>query len=69
MHQNQNQLDQLKKLTVVVADTGDFESLRQYAPTDSTTNPSLIYAAAQQPQYKHLLEDALHYGKKQPNFR
>jgi transaldolase len=64
---NQNQLDQLKKFTVVVADTGDFESLREYAPTDSTTNPSLIYAAAQQPQYKHLLEDALRYGKKQPH--
>lgn len=58
-----NQLDQLKKLTTVVADTGDFSSLKQYSPTDSTTNPSLIYAASQQPQYKHLLEDAIRYGK------
>lgn len=58
-----NQLDQLKKLTIVVADTGDFASLKQYSPTDSTTNPSLIYAASQQPQYKHLLEDAVRYGK------
>lgn len=58
-----NQLDQLKKFTTVVADTGDFESLKQYAPTDSTTNPSLIYAASQQPQYKHLLLDAIQYGK------
>jgi len=58
-----NQLDQLKKFTTVVADTGDFESLKQYAPTDSTTNPSLIYAASQQPQYKHLLLDAIKYGK------
>ena len=58
-----NQLDQLKKMTTVVADTGDFESLRQYSPTDSTTNPSLIYAASQQPQYQHLLEDAIRYGK------
>lgn len=58
-----NQLDQLKKLTTVVADTGDFASLKQYSPTDSTTNPSLIYAASQQPQYKHLLEDAIRYGK------
>ncbi len=58
-----NQLDQLKKFTTVVADTGDFESLNQYAPTDSTTNPSLIYAASQQPQYKHLLQEALRHGK------
>ncbi len=59
-----SQLDQLKKMTIVVADTGDFESLRQYSPTDSTTNPSLIYAASQQPQYKHLLDEAIQYGKK-----
>lgn len=58
-----NQLDQLKKFTTVVADTGDFESLKQYSPTDSTTNPSLIYAASQQPQYQPLLEDAVRYGK------
>jgi transaldolase len=58
-----NQLDQLKKFTVVVADTGDFESLRQYSPTDSTTNPSLIYAASQQPQYQPLIEEAIRYGK------
>ncbi|MBS0625557.1 MAG: transaldolase [Verrucomicrobia bacterium] len=60
-----NQLDQLKKFTIVVADTGDFDSLKQYAPTDSTTNPSLIYAASQLPQYKHLVDDAIQYGKKQ----
>ena len=58
-----NQLDQLKKFTTVVADTGDFESLKAYSPTDSTTNPSLIYAASQQPQYKHLLQEALQHGK------
>jgi transaldolase len=58
-----NQLDQLKKMTTVVADTGDFESLRQYHPTDSTTNPSLIYAASQLPQYQHLIDDAIRYGK------
>lgn len=58
-----NQLDQLKKMTTVVADTGDFESLRQYQPTDSTTNPSLIYAASQQPQYQHLVDDAIRFGK------
>lgn len=58
-----NQLEQLKKFTTVVADTGDFETLKQYHPTDSTTNPSLIFAASQQPQYKHLVDDAIHYGK------
>lgn len=59
-----NQLDQLKELTTVVADTGDFATLRAYTPTDSTTNPSLILAAAQLPQYKHLVEEAVQYGKK-----
>ncbi|MBI5272861.1 MAG: transaldolase [Chlamydiia bacterium] len=58
-----NQLDQLKKFTTVVADSGDFTSLQQYSPTDSTTNPSLIYSASQQPQYHPLLEDAVRYGK------
>jgi len=62
-----NQLDQLKKMTIVVADTGDFETLKQYQPTDSTTNPSLIYAASQQAQYHHLLEDAIRYGKGKKN--
>lgn len=61
-----NQLDQLKKLTTVVADTGDFASLKQYSPTDSTTNPSLIYAASQQPQYAPLVEEAVRYGKSKP---
>lgn len=59
----QNQLDQLKKMTTVVADTGDFESLKQYHPTDSTTNPSLIYAASQLPQYQNLVDEAIRYGK------
>ena len=42
-----NLLEQLRKMTVVVADTGDFESIAQYQPRDATTNPSLIYKAAQ----------------------
>jgi transaldolase len=54
-----NLLDQLRKMTVVVADTGDFESIAQYRPRDATTNPSLIYKAAQMPQYKPLLEQAI----------
>jgi transaldolase len=59
-----NQLDQLKKLTTVVADSGDFTSLRQYMPTDATTNPSLIFAASQMPEYKHVVEEAIRKGKK-----
>jgi len=58
-----SQLDQLKKFTTVVADTGDFESLRQYSPTDSTTNPSLIYSASQESRYRPLLDDAIRYAK------
>ncbi|MBF8262413.1 MAG: putative transaldolase [Parachlamydiales bacterium] len=58
-----NQLELLKKMTVVVADTGDFKQLQQFSPTDSTTNPSLIYAASQQPHYQHLLDDAVRFGK------
>ncbi len=60
----QSQLDQLKKFTTVVADSGDFESLHQYSPTDSTTNPSLIYAASQEPKYRALIDEAVKYGKK-----
>ena len=58
-----NKLDQLKAMTTVVADTGDFEAIAQYRPQDATTNPSLLYKAAQMPQYRHLVEDAVVYGK------
>ncbi len=54
-----NQLDQLKKFTKVVADTGDFESIKDFKPQDATTNPSLIYAATQKPQYVHLLDEVI----------
>jgi transaldolase len=54
-----NQLDQLKKFTKVVADTGDFDTLKQYAPQDATTNPSLIFKAAQMPAYKGIVEKAI----------
>ena len=60
---NHTALDQLKSLTTVVADTGDFESLQAYKPTDATTNPSLIYAASQMPQYQPLLDDAILHAK------
>lgn len=56
-------LDQLKKLTVIVADTGDFESMKEYRPTDATTNPSLIAAAANMPAYQHLIEEAVSYAQ------
>ncbi|RKP10053.1 hypothetical protein THASP1DRAFT_13405 [Thamnocephalis sphaerospora] len=56
-------LDQLKTYTTVVADTGDFESIAQYKPTDATTNPSLILAATKKPQYAKLIDDAVAYGK------
>ncbi len=52
-------LDQLKKFTTVVADTGDFETIKEYEPQDATTNPSLIFKAVQQDAYKHLLEKAI----------
>jgi transaldolase len=54
-----SQLDQLKKFTKVVADTGDFATLKEYAPQDATTNPSLILKAALMPEYKHLVEKAI----------
>ena len=54
-----NQLEQLKQFTKVVADTGDFESIKDFKPQDATTNPSLIYAATQKEKYLHLLEEVL----------
>ena len=59
-----NQLEQLKKFTRVVADTGDFALLKQYAPEDSTTNPTLILKAAQKPEYQALVAKAAQDGKK-----
>ena len=54
-----NQLEQLKKFTKVVADTADFESIKDFKPQDATTNPSLVYAATQKPEYARLLEEVL----------
>jgi transaldolase len=59
-----NLLEQLKQYTQVVADSGDFESYVQFKPIDGTTNPSLIYAASQKPEYAHLVEAAVEYGRK-----
>jgi transaldolase len=58
-----NILEQLRQITEVVADTGDFESIERFRPLDATTNPSLIYAAAQSEKYQSLIRDAIEYGK------
>src|ERR1051325_4576915 len=62
--QGLNQLDQLKRFTKVVADTGDFATLKEYAPQDATTNPSLIFKAAQMSGYKSLVEKAITDNRK-----
>ena len=56
-------LQSLKKLTTVVADTGEFEAMRTFKPQDATTNPSLILAASKVPQYAPIVESAIAYGK------
>jgi transaldolase len=57
-----SKLAQLKTMTTVVADTGDFDSIQAYKPTDATTNPSLVYAATKLPQYSELVNEAMQYG-------
>ena len=52
-------LGQLREMTIVVADTGDIDSIRKHQPRDATTNPSLLLAAAQMPEYEHLVSDAI----------
>ena len=52
-------LSQIKQFSVIVADTGDFESIRKYQPRDTTTNPSLLLKAAQMPEYAAVVERAL----------
>jgi transaldolase len=59
-----SKLEKLKKFTTVVSDTGEFEEIKKYHPTDATTNPSLILAAASKPDYQFLIEEALVYGQK-----
>jgi transaldolase len=61
-----NLLEQLKKMTTVVIDTGDIDAIKAYSPTDSTTNPSLILAAVQNPSYKPLVDEAYQYSLKGP---
>jgi transaldolase len=59
-----SELDSLKQYTTVVADTGDIGAIAQYKPQDATTNPSLLFKAAQQKEYRHLVEEAHHYAEK-----
>jgi transaldolase len=59
-----NALDSLKKFTTVVADTGDIDAIAEFRPQDATTNPSLLYAAAQKPQYAHLIDEAMSAARK-----
>ncbi len=61
-----NLLESLKKFTTVVADTGDIKAINEYKPQDATTNPSLIYQAAQMPEYKSLLQSAIQHALKSP---
>lgn len=61
------QLEALRNMTVVVADTGDIEAIKQYQPQDATTNPSLILSASSLPQYASLIDDAIVYAKAQSN--
>lgn len=58
-----SKLDQIREMTTVVSDTGDIDSIQKYKPTDATTNPSLIFAATQKPNYKHLIDEAVAFAK------
>jgi len=62
-----NKLEQLRQFTTVVADTGEIDEIKKYTPTDATTNPSLIFAAASKPEYQSLLHDAIQWGKTTPH--
>ena len=64
-----NSLDQLKQYTVVVADTGDIDSIAQHKPQDATTNPSLLFKAAQMPQYNGLIDEAISAASAHPTKR
>ncbi|KAH8405520.1 hypothetical protein KR215_001946 [Drosophila sulfurigaster] len=61
--QKMSALEQLKKITTIVADTGDFEAINIYKPTDATTNPSLILSASTMERYQYLVRNAVDYGK------
>ena len=57
-----SKLESLRSMTTVVSDTGDMESIKQFKPTDATTNPTLILKASQLPAYAHLVDEAVSWG-------
>ncbi|CAM9283350.1 unnamed protein product [Scytosiphon promiscuus] len=59
---DETEFDQLAGMTTIVADSGEIEAIRKYKPTDATTNPSLIYAAAQMPEYQSFVDDAVQHA-------
>jgi len=59
-----NQLHLLKKMSTIVADTSDIESIKKYKPQDATTNPSIILKSVNSKSYNHLIEKAIKYAKK-----
>lgn len=67
MTNSPSQLEQLKQMTTVVADTGDIEAIAKFQPQDATTNPSLLLKAAALPLYQNLLSDAVAWAKEQSN--
>jgi transaldolase len=64
-----SKLDQLKKMTTIVSDSGEFEEIKSYHPTDATTNPSLILAASTKPEYQFLIDEAVQTGKRSAKSR
>jgi len=61
-----NKLEQLKAMSIVVADTGELDAIAQYQPEDATTNPSLLYKAAQNQAYAYLIEEAINWANQFP---
>ncbi len=62
--ENQNKLAQLREMTTIVIDTGDIDAIKAFHPQDATTNPSLILAATQKPQYSHLIDNAIETARR-----
>lgn len=61
-----NQLEQLRTMTTIVSDSGDIEAVKAYQPTDATTNPSLVFLAAQKPEYRSIVDRAISYAQSAP---
>jgi len=59
---NVTTLNKLKEFSIIVADTGDINLIKEIKPTDATTNPSLLVKAAEQAEYSYLVQDAIEYG-------